>query len=340
MRRTFEIGLVLALLLGGCGEETNESADGGAQDSGGGAQDSGGGAQDSGGGTQEKVGTFTVRLVAPTPASNGRPATTGHATIGGTVFSAPQPQETIWELDMEQGDCSLLTPRVPFCETVCEEGVCVEDDQCQASPVVRDVGTLTVSGLKTSSGASEFQVKSIAGSYSTPGDVSLPHPPFAEGDEVRVKAAGAASVQAFELTGKGIAPLELTTSAFPLRAGMPLALAWKVPAKPELGRIEIKLDISHHGGAKGKVECNAEDTGSLEIAAGLITRLLNLGVAGFPTITVARVNRGSAQTSTGKVELQLVSDLERGVDIEGLASCSDSSECEAGKTCQADLTCK
>jgi hypothetical protein len=286
------------------------------------------------------VGTFTVRLVAPAAASNGRPATTGHATIGGTVFSAPQPQETIWELNMEQGECRLLTPRVPFCETACEDGVCVEDDQCQASPVVRDVGTLTVSGLKTTTGASEFQVKSIGGSYSTPGDVSLPHPPFAEGDDVRVKAPGGAGVPAFELAAKGIAPLELTTSAFPLRAGMPLALAWKVPTKPELGRIEIKLDISHHGGAKGKVECDADDTGSLEIAAGLVSKLLNLGVAGFPTITVARVNRGKAQTSTGRVELQLVSDLERGVDIEGLASCSDSSECTAGKTCQADLTCK
>jgi hypothetical protein len=333
MRRTFEFGLVLALLLSSCGEETKESADGGAQDAGGGGQDSGSSAQ-------EKVGTFTVRLVGPAPASSGRPATTGHATIGGTVFSAPQPQETIWELDMEQGECRLLTPRVPFCETQCENGVCVEDDQCQASPVVLDVGTLTVSGLKTSTGTSEFQVKSIGGSYSTPGDVSLPHPPFEEGDEVRVKAPGAASVQAFELAAKGIAPLELTTTAFPLRAGMPLALAWEVPAKPELGRIEIKLDISHHGGAKGKVECDADDTGSLEIAAGLVTKLLNLGVAGFPTITVARVNRGSAQTSTGKVELQLISDLERGVDIEGLASCSDTSDCAAGKTCQADLTCK
>jgi hypothetical protein len=335
MRRTFDRCLLLALLLQGCPEDAKEPADGGAPES---DAEVGNDAQVSA--AKEKVGTFTVRLVGPVPATGSRPATSGHATIGGSVFSAPQPQETIWEEDMKQGDCRVLTPRVPFCETPCVDGVCVEDDECQAHPMQRSVGTLTFTGLKTSTGATEFQVRSINGSYSTPGDVSLPHPPFDEGDEVRLKAAGEGSVAAFEVTGKGIAPLELTTTAFPLRSGMPLAVAWKAPAMPSLGRIEVKLDISHHGGTKGKIECDTADTGSLSIAAPLATRLLNLGVAGFPTITVARVNRGSVQSSLGKVDLQVVSDLERPIDIEGLASCANSSDCTGGKTCQSDLTCK
>jgi hypothetical protein len=322
MRRTFDRWLMLALLLPACGEEeAKKPAEGG------------------GGSSEEKVGTFTVRLVAPGPATPTRPASSGHATIGGTVFSAPQPQEIIWEEDMEQGDCRLLVPRVPFCETPCEGGVCVDEDMCQANPEVRSVGNLTVTGLKTADGASEFTVKGINGSYSTPGDVSLPHPPFAEGDEVRVKAAGEGSVPAFELSAKGIAPLELTSTSFPLRKGMPLALAWKAPGQ-SVGRIEVKLDISHHGGTKGKIECQADDSGSLEVASALVSKLLDLGVAGFPTVTVTRVSRGSTQTSAGRVELQVVSDLERAVDIEGLQSCVDTSECTGGKTCQADLTCK
>jgi hypothetical protein len=336
MRRTFDRCLLLALLLQGCPEEdAKEPADGGAP-----ASDAAVGNDAQAGASQEKVGTFTVRLVGPVPATGGRPATSGHATIGGSVFSAPQPQETIWEMDMEQGGCRLLTPRVPFCETPCMDGVCVEDDKCQASPMVRSVGTLTFSGLKTSTGASEFQVKSINGSYSTPGDVSLPHPPFDEGDEVRLKAAGEGSVAAFEVAAKGIAPLELTSTAFPLRSGMPLAVAWKAPGMSSVARIEIKLDISHHGGTKGKIECDAADNGSLSIPAALATKLLNLGVAGFPTITIARVSRGSVQSSLGKVDLQVMSDLERAIDIEGLESCADTADCSAGKTCQRDLTCK
>jgi hypothetical protein len=335
MRRRLDRCLLLALLLQGCPEDSSEPADGGASQS-----DAATGNDAQVGTNKEKVGTFTVRLVGPVPATGGRPATTGHATIGGSVFSAPQPQETIWEEDMKSGDCRLLTPRVPFCETPCEDGVCVEDDKCQASPMQRSVGNLTVSGLKTSSGASEFTVKSINGSYSTPGDVSLPHPPFDEGAEVRLQAAGEGNVAAFEIKAKGIAPLELTSTSFPLRSGMPLAVAWKTPAMASVGRIEIKIDISHHGGTKGKIECDSADSGSLSVAAPLATKLLELGVAGFPTVTVARVNRGSVQSSLGKVELQTVSDLERAIDIQGLESCADTSDCSAGKTCQRDLTCK
>lgn len=351
MRRTLEL-LMLALLLQGCPDDAKEPAEGGGTPEGGapdsGAPDSGAPASDGGGESDaqggpaqdEKVGTFTVRLVAPQPATGSRPATSGHATINGTVFTGPVPEETVWEVDMEQGDCRLLTPRVPFCEIDCAGGVCVEDDQCQDSPAARSVGTLTVSGLKAAEGGSEFSVSPINGSYSTPGSVSLPHPPFEEGDEVRVKAPGEGAAPAFEIVAKGIAPFELTTTEFPLRPNMPLALAWKAPEQPELGRIEVKLDISHHGGTKGKVECDAGDTGSLEIAAPLVTKLLNLGVAGFPTITVSRVSRGSVATSIGTVTLQLLSDVERGVDIEGLSSCADNSDCTGGKICQADLTCK
>jgi hypothetical protein len=334
MRRLFEPCLALAFLMAGCPSDSTKESDAGA------AALDGQVANDAqAGDAKATVGTFTIRLVEPVPASGSTTATAGHTTIIGKVWNGPQAEEVVWEVDAMDGPCRLVKPRVPFCDPACQDAVCVEDDQCQASPSERSVGTLTVSGVKTSAGGTEFEVEPIGASYSTPGGVKLPYPAFEEGTEVRVAAPGKDG-PGFEVAAKGIAPLELTTTEFPARSTSPLALAWKPAGQPALGTIEIDLDISQHGGTKGKILCEAEDTGSLNIAASLIGKLLKLGVAGFPTISVARVNRATAQTSAGVIELQVISESERPIDIEGLASCSDSSECPDGQTCQEDLTCK
>jgi hypothetical protein len=102
----------------------------------------------------------------------------------------------------------------------------------------------------------------------------------------------------------------------------------------------VSIDISHHGGIKGIIECDAEDTGSLELSAALLTELLNLGVAGFPTIHISRRFVGSTTIAPGRVELAVVSDVLIPVEIPGLTSCNDDSSCPNGQTCQADETCK
>ena len=334
--------LLLGIVLSGCPDESSSDENDAAGDVGGndggthGAPDAGGGPTD----PNRKVGTFTIRLVPPTPASDGNPASAGYTSISGKVFSGPVPEEVVWDVDVEQGGCKLLKPRVPFCDPGCAQGVCVEDDKCEPNPTGSSAGEVTLTGFKSADGTSAvLRIEPISASYSNPAGVTLAYPPFDEGAELRLNAKGE-STKAFEIVSHGIAPLILSTTNFALKSGSPFALAWKAPSKADQTRIQIKLDISHHGGTKGKVVCDVPDNGSLSIAADLITRLLKLGVAGFPTVVIDRVATGSTKTSAGSVDLVIVSELEQPVQIDGLVSCTDSAACGAGKTCQSDLTCK
>jgi hypothetical protein len=336
--------MVLGMSLTGCGDDSSPDENGADGGDAGQAPSEAGSQMGSDAGTSNpgsddaKVGTFTLRLVAPVSASGSTPATPGYTALSGKVFSGPSPEAVVWEVDIEQGGCELLVPRVPFCDPSCGQDVCVEDDVCKPHPKGASAGTVTISGLKNSEGASsEVKIEPIAASYSTPADVKLSYPPFEEGAEVKLNAKGAEAA-AFDITSHGIAPLELTTTNFGLKSGSAFALAWKAPAKGD-SRIQIKLDISHHGGTKGKVECDVPDNGSLSISAELITRLLKLGFAGFPTVVVGRVSSATARIATGAVEFKVVSEIEQGVQIDGLTSCSDNADCPMGKTCQVDLSC-
>ncbi|MGK3995493.1 hypothetical protein [Sorangium sp. So ce1024] len=91
---------------------------------------------------------------------------------------------------------------------------------------------------------------------------------------------------------------------------------------------------------EGELECTAEDTGSLELPASLVTQLLDLGVAGVPSILVARKAVGSTTIAQGRVDLVISSQVERPVEIAGLPSCHDDSEFPEGQACQSDLTCQ
>ncbi len=337
--------LALGMSLTGCGDDSGPGADAGESPREAGTQTSSdaGTSSDTGtsspGSGDEKVGTFTLRLVAPVAASGSSAATPGYTALSGKVFSGASPEAVIWAADLKEGGCELLVPRVPFCDPSCGQDVCIEDDKCKAHPKAASVGVVTISGLKSAQGATEdVKVDPIAASYSTPADVKLSYPPFAEGAEVKLNAKGAEAA-GFDITSHGIAPLELTTTNFALKSGSAFALAWKAPGKAEHSRIQIKLDISHHGGTKGKVECDVPDTGSLSVSAELITRLLKLGFAGFPTVVVGRVSSGSAKIAAGTVEFKIVSEIEQGVQIDGLTSCSDNADCPMGKVCQPDLTC-
>jgi len=99
----------------------------------------------------------------------------------------------------------------------------------------------------------------------------------------------------------------------------------------------VKLDVSHHGGSKGEIDCDVADTGELEVAASLVTELLGLGLAGFPTINLNRVAEG-ADAANPNVTLVLSSDVTRAVDT-GVVSCLDDNACAKGETCQKNGIC-
>jgi hypothetical protein len=277
------------------------------------------------------AGTFEIELVS---------AETPYTSMIGTVYDGGSPAAVVWEPADSDGPCVLVTPRVPFCSTPCGgTAVCVEDDTCVDYPIAQDVGTVAVSGVRTADGATAFDMRLVAGNYQLPSGVSLDYPPFAEGDEVTIDVGGGALTGPFTVTSAGIAPLELTSQDLALERDTALALTWEAPGADSDTTLMIKLDISHHGGTRGKIECAAADSGTLDIAADLITQLIDLGTAGFPTIVLGRTATGSAVIASGRVDLVIASELEIAVDVPGVVSCTDTNQCPKGQICQDDLTC-
>lgn len=288
-----------------------------------------------GGETGDLLGTFRIQLVAPTADQ------AGYTSLLGKIYDGVQPETVIWEPAMTDGGCTLSTPRVPFCSTACgSTGACVEDDTCQAYPASQSVGTVTVRGVKTTTNATEVTLSAVSNSYQPPAGMQLAYPAFAEGDAISVSASGSAFAGAFTLNAKGVASLELANAtSIALAAGTPLALSWTAPAG-DSSRIAVKLDISHHGGSKGKIECEVDDTGSLAVSAALVDKLLALGAAGYPTIIVTREVRGHASIASGHADLIVSSEVEAPITVPGVTSCTEDTDCPAPMTCQADLTCK
>ena len=149
------------------------------------------------------------------------------------------------------------------------------------------------------------------------------------------------TVSPFWVKGTGIAPLELPDGAsYELAPDRPLSLTWTPPGKPNISRVQVKLDISHHGGTKGKIECDVDDDGSFEIPAAMVTELLSLGIAGFPTVALTRSSVGSTIIPEGRVDLEVYSYVERAIEIEGLVSCTEDSQCGSMGTCGDDKRCQ
>lgn len=321
---------ICALIFAACGGSSDSPA-GSAGAAGTSANPAAGG---SGSGDPNKVvGSFQVKL---TPASDLGAAST---TVVGKIYDGVTPITTIWESPQDDGDCTLTTPRVPYCSTTCGgSAACVENDTCLAYPTAHSAGTVTMTGLVATSGAAPLDLTLVSNTYQAPPSVPLAFPPFAEGDAIGLAAKGE-YFPAFTLSAKGIAPLVLASGELALKTGQPLTLNW-TKGNESSAKIHVKLDISHHGGSKGQIECDTTDSGSLSIGAALVTKLLNLGVAGFPTVIVTRHTIGSTVIAPGRVELELSSTVEQGVTIDGLKSCTDKADCPSGQECQNDLTCK
>lgn len=297
------------------------------------AGSSGDAGSSSGGGTSSSdvVGTFNVKLLAPS--TNGG---AGLTSIAGSTRDGPEPSPRSWTKAATSGDCALLKPKVPFCSTPCGASVCTADDTCQDYPAGLSVGTVTVSGIQTASNQKSFDLKEgVKGTYAYV--EPLAYPGFAEGDTLRFSASGG-GYPAFTLEARGIKPLELTSTSLTLTNNQPLSLTWTA-GQTGLSTIHVKLDISHHGGTKGVITCETADSGSLQLPASLVSELLGLGAAGFPTIVVTRIAEDSAEVPKGLVKLQVTSQVEQAVKIPGLDSCNKDEDCPSGKTCQNDLTC-
>ncbi len=322
--------------MAACDDDATSSAGG----SPGGGAPAGGGSSGGGGHAQGigdpdlLVGAFQILMRAP--AEGETPVT----SVTGRIYDGPTPANIVWEAGTEIDGCQLFTPRVPFCSPACGgSAVCVEDGECKDYPTAQSAGVVTLAGVTTEAGTSSFEMAPIAENYQPPAGTSLVFPPFEEGAAVSLAAAGD-YFAGFSVEARGIAPIDLLDSAaVPIDTTTGAELAWTAPEDASLSSVHVKLDISHHGGSKGKLECDIPDTGSYTIAPALIGELLALGFSGYPTVVVSRENVGSVTIESGRVDLVISSSIERAVEVEGLVSCTDDIDCPDGETCQVDLSC-
>jgi hypothetical protein len=261
--------------------------------------------------------------------------------VSGTVKSGPVLDLAPFSPAMTDGACVLLTPAIPFCSPSCGSGFgCVAGDKCAAIPKSLDAGTVSLSGIKGASGATNVTLLVVAGVYQADPEMDVAFPPYDEGADVGLSATGGA-VGAFSVHAKGIAKLVVGYDSLPFEKNKATTATWTAKGASSDARIHVKIEISHHGGpSKGRIECDTPDNGSITISAPLVTALLNLGYSGFPTIELTRISTGTAAVGTGHVALELSHPVERPLKIPGLVDCTDSTDCPTGQTCQNDLSCK
>jgi hypothetical protein len=303
---------------GGSGGTTGGTA-GASGGSGGSASGAGG----SGGALPPLFQGFTIELVETTPEVGA------FTRFSGAVFEAKYPPSFPLTLDSTDGDCELWVPTNASCTAGCSGGVCTADDVCTMFPKEASAGPVTVSGLE----GGEFTVTPVTTRFVYQAPMALPNPPCTEGADVSVSGAG------FSVETKCITPLVLTSTVpIPVMTGQPIPLAWEPPGQAGISRINVKLDIAHHGGRKGEIQCDVADTGSFTIPAALVTKLVALGLAGFPTIGVKRINTATSTEQPG-LTLVMAAPLERAVDT-GVTSCLESTDCPDGGTCTDAKICE
>lgn len=315
-------GAALGLLglLSACSSDSppvSTSAEGGASGAGAGGDAN---AAAAGNGEAELHGGVVLTLYAPLAGD------AGYSTAIGRFFDGPQPAILALEPRLERGDCTLFVPRAPFCSEPCAPAVCTADDVCTDYPEPRAVGTLTLAGV------GQQLALEPTGSMNVYQSPSLSYPPCQLGAPITASGAG------FSLQAECVAPLELLgPDPIPVKAKQAVKLSWVAAPEGAASRVRIKLDVSHHGGSKGEINCEVADTGSFEIPEPLVTELLGLGLAGFPTINLNRVTRGTDAVNPN-LSLVISSDVTRPVDT-GVVSCLDSSACPDGQTCLDGGTC-
>ncbi|MFN2115035.1 MAG: hypothetical protein ACK2T6_04920 [Anaerolineae bacterium] len=311
-------GLLTALLLGACGTggatsevTTDDGRPLGTADAANGKCES-----------AERVGTFEVVLAD------------GYTTVQGQVADGVDPSRVPVELASE-GGCRLVQPPRYQCEPRCDVGfTCGPDGACMPLPANVGVGTVTVAGL---SAAVQMTAGPPVYYYTMRGE--LPHPAVEPGATISLQADGA-EAPGFSLQAKGIEPLSVAIESVSVEAGSVSEVRWAPASVPGHSSIEISVHLSNHGGTPAWIACTTDDDGSFEVPADLVTRLLDLGYSGFPTVSVTRYTADTADTETGCVELLVRSTVELGVAIPGLISCNRDEDCPSGSICRSDLTCE
>ena len=196
---------------------------------------------------------------------------------------------------------------------------------------------MTVTGLKTTDGVTSFTIDPLSNNYRLIG-LTLQFPPAQEGGLITVSAAGGGTVPAFEMSVKAIKPLVVLNDSIPCGDGQDINLRWEVASDPSQSTIHYLVDVSHHGGIKGKIEGTCPDNGAFTIPATLLDQLKSFGIFGYPKIEVTR--QASGINATVKAKIVMESKVTLLLSIPGYYSCMDDTECPNGMTCGDGFLCR
>jgi hypothetical protein len=328
VHRFLALGFSATLGLSACGSSTPDQPAGGS--GGGGGQ---GGAGGAGGSTGAKAnGLFEIHY--QTGATSGD----SYTEIGGFMYDGSQTDSVVWDKKKTEGDCSLYTPRTPFCEACNPGDICVDTNVCRTPPLTHDTGEITLTGLNPPSGTSPLSVYKVVPDPKVDKDISyvcsetLPMPPCAPGGPISLAATGSAAYPAFSIQAQCIAPLVVANTKIMIEGGKTFTLTW-TPGTIAGARITVEFDLSHHGGSKGQIRCDTADAGSLQVSGTLLQSLIALGVTGFPSVNVSREVVSTTTVGSGQARLKVYSDLTFTAEMPGLISCFDSTECPTGQIC-------
>jgi hypothetical protein len=273
----------------------------------------------------KRVGAFAMALA---PATKTAPA---FSTFQGGMNNAPTPSNN-WPETAKDGDCHLVVGPRLVCTTPCSnDQVCAGQNQCLPQPVPQDLGIITLNGFSMPLTAK------FVGQYYVP--LPMPFPPFPVDAPLSMTTAGGA-YPSFSLNGRGIEPMEFAGNNLMARRDQPMVVSWTAPKKITSTRVFVRVDIAHHGGVAARIECDVADNGSMTIAGSLISKLIDQGTAGFPTVSLTRRTMDSTTVTPGCVELSVASPVEQPISVDGVISCNQEDlPCPTGKTCGVDQKC-
>lgn len=269
----------------------------------------------------ERVGGFSVVL------------DDGYTAVDGRVASGVVPS-SIRDETASAGGCRLVEGRSLSCTPACSsDQTCDVGNVCIPYPTAASVGVVTVDGLTAPLSMSPTSV----GSY-TNGATTLPHPAASVGSVVTLTAPGDV-LPGFTLTTRGVEAIAVDQTGVALVRDQAFVVTW-TPGTESSARVRMVLDLAHHGSVAASLDCDGlDDDGNFEVPASMVTRLIDIGVAGFPTLTVTRRTAAKTAIEQGCVDLTVQSSVVLPVTVDGVTSCVEDEECDNGETCQGDLTC-
>lgn len=256
----------------------------------------------------------------------------GLTSVFVSVKDGVNPKDVL-EVTASAGGCSLLEGRKLLCQSACgADQTCGEAGACVKVPTALDLGTVTIDGLNANVSL-PFEPKSAMDSVAGYKSGRLGVLDLAPAASLSLRTSGGV-VPAFSLRGAGSAPLEVPQDKVAMEKGKPVVLTWTAAPAVESTRVHIEVDVAKHAFISAVIDCDGvADTGQFEIPASLVSKLLDIGLGGFPMVTMSRRTVDSRDLSVGCVEFATESTTERELAIPGLISCADDdeNECPAEK---------